>query len=76
MKQSLFDVMPDDLQWNSTSHLVYNKDLPLPDAQLVDELKEFDDFTLVPFDKEPLYPEPDQTISLDVIMDNLGDGKP
>lgn len=55
---------------------MYNKDLPFPDAALVDELNEFDDFTLVPYDKLALYPEPDQTVQLDVIMDDLGDGKP
>ncbi|EHK98875.1 putative Iron transport multicopper oxidase FET3 [Glarea lozoyensis 74030] len=61
MDTSLFDVLPDDLQWNSTGHLVYNKDLPLPEAAEVAELDEFDDFTLVPYDHLPLYPEPDQT---------------
>jgi iron transport multicopper oxidase len=43
-----------------------------------DELDEFDDFNLVPVDKMPLLPEPDASnvITLDVIMDNLGNGKP
>lgn len=68
--------MPDDLNWNSTGWLVYDKEKPLPDPAEVDELVEFDDFTLVPFDKQPLFPEPDQTITFDVIMDMLGDGKP
>ncbi|RDL38450.1 uncharacterized protein BP5553_02790 [Venustampulla echinocandica] len=76
MDTSLFDVMPDDLNWNSTGWLVYDKEKPLPDPAEVDELIEFDDFTLVPFDKQPLFPEPDQTITFDVIMDMLGDGKP
>lgn len=30
--------------------------------------------TLVPWDKQELLPEPDQTFHLNVIMDNLGDG--
>lgn len=30
--------------------------------------------TLVPYDKQPLLPAPSQTVELDVIMDNLGDG--
>lgn len=31
--------------------------------------------TLVPYDKMALLPEPDQVVELDVIMDNLRDGK-
>jgi iron transport multicopper oxidase len=31
---------------------------------------------LVPYDKKVLLPEPDQTITLDVVMGNLGNGKP
>lgn len=73
-KQTLFDVLPDDLQYNSTGWLVYDDSKPKPDAATVDELDSFDDFTLVPFDKEELYGTPDQTVELTVIMDNLDDG--
>lgn len=48
----------------------------MPDPALLDEFNDFDDFTLMPYDKMALLPEPDQTITLDVVMDNLGDGKP
>jgi iron transport multicopper oxidase len=74
--QDLFDTLPDDLNWNSTGWLVYDKSKALPDPAFVDDLDFFDDYTLIPFDKQPLLPDPDQTITLDVIMDNLGDGKP
>ncbi|TAQ83091.1 hypothetical protein B7494_g8585 [Chlorociboria aeruginascens] len=76
MDTSLFDIIPDDLNWNSTGWLVYDESEPLPDPAFVDELNEFDDFTLVPYDKQPLLPEPGQTITLDVIMDVLGNGQP
>lgn len=59
-----------------TGWLVYDEAQPLPTPAFVDELDNFDDFTLVPFDKQPLLPEADQVITLDVVMDNLGDGKP
>jgi iron transport multicopper oxidase len=64
------------LNWNVTGWLVYDDTQPLPAPALVDELNDFDDFDLVPYDKKPLLPEPDQIISLDVIMDVLGNGKP
>lgn len=74
--QDLFDQLPEDLNWNSTGWLVYDDTKPMPVPAVVDALDSFDDFALVPFDKKPLLPDADQTITLDVIMDNLGDGKP
>lgn len=46
----------------------------VPAPALVDELDPFDDITLVPWDNQTLFGEPDKTIELDVIMDNLNDG--
>ncbi|KAH8892032.1 hypothetical protein GQ53DRAFT_746474 [Thozetella sp. PMI_491] len=74
MDTTLFDTLPDDLNWNVTGWLVYDSAKPLPDPALVAELDPFDDVTLVPYDNQTLYGEPDQTVSLNVIMDNLGDG--
>ncbi|KAK6583728.1 hypothetical protein PZA11_003458 [Diplocarpon coronariae] len=76
MDTDLFDVLPDDLNWNSTGWLVYDEAKPKEPAATVDEFAFFDDFDLVPFDRKPLLPDADQTITLDVVMDNLGDGKP
>ncbi|TVY31799.1 Iron transport multicopper oxidase [Lachnellula subtilissima] len=78
MDTSLFDVLPDDLNWNSTGWLVYDSKNPNPDPTLLQdaEFNEFDDSTLVPVDKAPLLPDADQIITLDVIMDDLGNGKP
>lgn len=46
----------------------------MPDPASVDTLDPFDDFTLIPYDRQELLPEPDQTVNLTVIMANLGDG--
>ncbi|KPI42463.1 Iron transport multicopper oxidase FET3 [Cyphellophora attinorum] len=40
----------------------------------ITEFEPFDDFYLVPQDKEELLPEPDMQIQLDVVMDNLNNG--
>lgn len=59
-----------------TGWLVYDDAMPLPEPAEVAGFDDFNDFTLVPYDKQPLLPEPDQVITLDVVMDLLGDGKP
>ncbi|KAM0815501.1 putative Cupredoxin [Seiridium cardinale] len=74
MDTTLFDTLPDDLNYNVTGWLVYDDAQPLPDPALVDELDPFDDMTLLPYDNQTLLGEPDQIIELDVIMDNLGNG--
>ncbi|KAI2463575.1 multicopper oxidase [Annulohypoxylon bovei var. microspora] len=74
MDTTLFDTLPDDLNYNVTGWLVYDGAQSLPDPATVDELNNFDDITLVPYDNQTLFGEPDQTVELDVIMDNLGDG--
>ncbi|KUJ08596.1 uncharacterized protein LY89DRAFT_701877 [Mollisia scopiformis] len=76
MDTSLFDTIPDGLNWNVTGWLVYDESNDLPTPALVEDFNDFDDFFLTPYDKMALLAEPDQTISLDVIMDNLGNGKP
>lgn len=73
--QDLFDKLPPDLNWNVTGWLVYDSSKPLPAAAvLYDPFDPFDDMTLVPWDNQTIYGSPDTSISLDVIMDNLGDG--
>lgn len=74
--QSLFDQLPADLNWNVTGWLVYDAENPNPDPAILEEdvFNEFDDFTLVPYDNETLFTNPDQEVALTVIMDNLGDG--
>lgn len=53
---------------------MYDDAQPLPDPAILDEFNEFDDMTLVPQDNQTLLGEPDRTVELNVIMDNLGDG--
>ncbi|KAM0427013.1 hypothetical protein ACHAPT_007911 [Fusarium lateritium] len=74
MDTTLFDVLPDDLNYNATGWLVYDDSKDKPEAATVDALEPFDDMTLVPVDKMGLLGEPDHEVTLDVMMDNLRDG--
>lgn len=75
MDTTLFDKIPKGLNWNVTGWLVYDSAQPMPAPALVDQFNDFDDFALIPYDQKPLLPEPDQTITMDVVMNVLGDGK-
>lgn len=57
-----------------TGWLVYDKEKELPEPTPVDAFDDFDDYTLVPQDKQKLYDQVDHSITLDMKMDNLGDG--
>lgn len=74
MDTTLFDTLPDDLNYNSTGWLNYDDSKPKPDPKIIYELNAFDDMTLEPYDEMKLLPEPSKSVELDVIMDNLGDG--
>lgn len=41
---------------------------------MIDVFEPFDDFNLVPIDKQELLGDADQVVTLELIMDNLGDG--
>ncbi|RXG42243.1 hypothetical protein VDGE_07226 [Verticillium dahliae] len=74
MDEELFDIIPEDQNSNVTGWLVYDDKKALPKPTPVDELDFFDDFGLVPVDREPLLENPNVSISFDVKMDNLRDG--
>nr|POE86439.1 iron transport multicopper oxidase fet3 [Quercus suber] len=74
MDEDLFDTVPDSLNPNVTGWLVYDKTADMPAAQLLDEWAPFDDFTLVSLDGLELYDTVDQTITLNLSMNDLGDG--
>ncbi|OAR00216.1 hypothetical protein LLEC1_04515 [Akanthomyces lecanii] len=74
MDTTLFDTLPDDLNYNSTGWLSYDDSKPKPEPKIVDDFNAFDDMTLEPYDGMKLLPEPQKTVELDVMMDNLGDG--
>jgi iron transport multicopper oxidase len=75
MDQDLFDTVPDTLNPNVTSFLVYNSNAALPKPAILDTFEPFDDMTLIPTDGEDLLENPMMTIKVDMAMDNLGDGK-
>lgn len=58
-----------------TGWLVYDDSKAKPEAKSVDSFDaQFDDFNLVPNDNEAIYSNVDQSITLDMKMDNLNDG--
>lgn len=72
--QDLFDDVPAGLNPNVTGWLVYDESKPKPSPKEVQAFEPFDDFSLVPYDKESLLDRIDRTVTLDVKMDNLNDG--
>ncbi|KAL5116135.1 hypothetical protein ACEQ8H_006032 [Pleosporales sp. CAS-2024a] len=74
MDKDLFDTVPDGLNPNVTGWLVYDDAKAKPEAQKIEAFEPFDDFGLVPYDKEALFTKVDHTVTLDVKMDNLADG--
>ncbi|KAI4614709.1 uncharacterized protein J4E87_009304 [Alternaria ethzedia] len=74
MDQDLFDAIPDGLNPNVTGWLVYDDKKDMPAAKKISEFEPFDDFALVPHDKEELFDHVDRSITLDLKMDNLDDG--
>ena len=70
----MFDTVPDTLNTNVTGWLVYDDAAPKTPAVLLDGFDPFDDFGLVPQDGLELYDEVDYSFSLDLTMNNLGDG--
>ncbi|GBF66362.1 iron transport multicopper oxidase [Trichophyton mentagrophytes] len=74
MDTDLFDKIPPELNPNVTSWLVYDDKKPLPEPKTIDEFDPLDDFLLKPSDSIALFDHVDHSITLDLKMDNLGDG--
>ncbi|KAI5783572.1 Cupredoxin [Geopyxis carbonaria] len=74
MDEDLFDAVPEGLNPNVTGWLMYSDSAPKPTPKEIAEFDPMDDFELVPVDGHELLPEPDLTVTLDVTMNNLGDG--
>lgn len=70
----MLDTIPSDLLLNSTNYIVYNEEAEYPDQYYVDELDFLDDFYLKPVSNTTLLDEADHAITIDVAMDNLGNG--
>lgn len=71
---TMLDVIPKELQLNSTHFLTYNSSAPQPEQNLVTDLDVLDDFYLNPLDTIEVYGDPDRVITLNMTMDNLNDG--
>ncbi|KAI5208789.1 hypothetical protein E4T38_02674 [Aureobasidium subglaciale] len=78
--QVLLDGIPDTLVLNQTNWLQYNPsasfDAVNVTLNIVDENPGFDDYSLVPYDKEPLFENPTKVINLTISMGILDNGKP
>lgn len=59
---------------NVTGYLLYNDQEPLPAATLLDEFNDYDDFNLVPYDREELFTDVTRSIEMTMKMAVLGDG--
>lgn len=71
----MLDVLPSDLEVNSTNTISYDSDNDTPKEVYVDDFADlFDDFYLKPLSKEPLLDDADHAVTIDVAMDNLGNG--
>ncbi|KAI3407104.1 hypothetical protein KGF56_000092 [Candida oxycetoniae] len=74
----MLDLIPDELELNGTNYIVYNQDKfdeERPEPYLLDSIDDyFDDFYLKPLSKDKLLDDADYTITIDVQMENLGDG--
>lgn len=74
--ETMLDLIPKDLELNATSYMVYNETAPMPGQNIVDSIDDYlDDFYLVPYTKVERFGDPDYTLTLDMKMDNLMDGK-
>jgi len=73
----MLDVQPADLVVNATSTMSYSSKNDEVSEAFVDSLDDdayLDDFYLTPINKTELYGDPDITITIDVVMDNLING--
>ncbi|ONH68090.1 Iron transport multicopper oxidase FET5 [Cyberlindnera fabianii] len=71
---TMLDVIPPELKLEVTNYVVYDESLPLPKPFHFSSEETFNEFNLRPLEDIELFDEPDYRITLDVIMDNLGDG--
>lgn len=71
---TMLDIVPDDLLLNVTNSLKYAEGNSWPKTYLVDDYDFLDDFWLTPLDDYENYDHYDHQVTIDVVMDNLGNG--
>lgn len=75
MDTEMLDVVPKELEVYSTNSLIYGTEVnPRVKPYKKTDLNPFRDFQGIPLDKKELLQDPDYQISVDVVMENLGDG--
>ncbi|SCU83499.1 LADA_0C11804g1_1 [Lachancea dasiensis] len=75
MDETMLDVVTPGLILNRTNQVLYNGEAPFADEYFIDSFDGVtNDFYLTPLEKTALLPDYDYQITLDVKMDNLGDG--
>ncbi len=74
MDETMFDIVPDGLNPNATGWFVTDPSLPNPAPPLTDFADVMNDMSLQAFDGMELLSNPDTAFSLDVLMNNLGNG--
>ncbi|KAI1550581.1 SufI, multicopper oxidase [Pyrenophora tritici-repentis] len=74
MDEEMFDAVPDGLNPNVTGWLVYDEKKDMPAPKDIDSFEPFDDFNLVPYDKQTVLDRVDKSVTLDMNMGNLNDG--
>ncbi|KAG7191864.1 ferroxidase fet3 [Scheffersomyces spartinae] len=72
--KDMLDVVPKDLILNSTNYISYDESNDTPEEYIVDEYDFLDDYWLTPVSAEAMLDEPDHVITVDVTMNNLGNG--
>lgn len=71
----MLDVIPDALLLNVTNNIEYTSNEPFPEEYFIDDLDFLDDFWLTPLNESLApYGDYDTQVTIDVIMDNLGNG--
>lgn len=73
--ETMLDFIPEDLQLNRTNQIVYNKNNPPATEYYINNLeKSLNDFEWQTYDEIELYDDYDYQVTLNVKMENLGDG--
>jgi iron transport multicopper oxidase len=71
MDETLYDEVPSYVQPNVTGYLIYNTSAPLPPQHIIPDRNFLDDFSLYPYDHQPLFTNPVHRITLNITFATL-----